>query len=169
MPLLWLEKSSPYSERCQQLDPLRLFAVANDMGTVLGEEDQVKMKCLMTMMTGSKSSGKLTYATCLKFFDEGDGDRSYFIIEAFLANSLSRYMSNKPEQGLNQYIFPLAILIAKCMRFALTTMYLGFLYRGWNKCVRNITRPMGRYDIVMHANSSFYKCSFKRESPNHFP
>lgn len=42
---------------------LSLFGEANSMGIFLKEEDQIKLKFLMAMMTASKSSRKPTYAT----------------------------------------------------------------------------------------------------------
>lgn len=53
------------------------------MGIVLGEEDQVKLK--MASTTASRFSGKSSYTTWLRFFDEGDDNHSDSVVVAFLA------------------------------------------------------------------------------------
>lgn len=88
---------------------LSFFNEANAIGIVLGVEDQGKMKYLMAGMIALKQK-KLTCGTWLRNFDEGDGSPFDFIIEAFC---------------LNRYIFPLALLIVKGMRFTLASLYLG--------------------------------------------
>lgn len=50
---------------------------------------------------------------------------------------------NRPKDELNPHVFPLAILIARSMRFALAPLYLGSLYIGWvcsklNQCSGSI-------------------------------
>lgn len=65
----------------------------------------------------------------MSFFDEGDGSRSDFLVEAFLAYGLLWYvLLSGPVDGLHQYVFPLSIQIAKGVRFALSPLYLGSLY-----------------------------------------
>lgn len=53
---------------------LLIFGEAHTVGIVLEREDHMKLK----------SSKKLTYATWFRFFDEGDGDWSKFVIESFV-------------------------------------------------------------------------------------
>lgn len=57
---------------------------------------------LMETVATSRSSGKSTYATRLKFFDDGDGSHSDFVVETFLAYLLLWYvLPSGPEDGLN--------------------------------------------------------------------
>lgn len=55
------------------------------MRIFLEEEDQVKLKYLTPAMATSKMSSKLTYVTYVRFFNEKDGSRREYIVEAFLA------------------------------------------------------------------------------------
>lgn len=88
--------------------------------------------------------GKLTYTTWLRFFYEADVTCSGFIVEAFLAYWLSWYfLPSEPEDGLNQHVFPLAIIIAKGIKFALDPLFLGSLYVRLDECIGNITRLVG--------------------------
>lgn len=47
-------------------------------------EDQIKLKYNTDAMIASRSSGKSTYATWLRFFDEADGRKSEYMVESFL-------------------------------------------------------------------------------------
>lgn len=58
------------------------------------------------------------------------------------------------EDGLNSYVFPLAILLAKGENLPLASLYLGSLYARL-MCLGNVTRLMGRYDVVTHVDFSF--------------
>lgn len=59
-------------------------------------------------------SSKLTQATWLQFFDEGDGNRSNYMVGAILAYWLSWFMMpNGLEDTLNPHMFRLAILVSK--------------------------------------------------------
>lgn len=69
----------------------------------------------------------------------------------------SCYLSSCPEDGLNLYIFLLAILIAQRVWFALASLYLGSLYAQLDECIGNIVQVVERYDVVMHANAYFLK------------
>lgn len=54
-----------------------------------------------------------------------------------------------PEDGLNGFVFPLPILLAK--RLVLAPLYLGSLYYRLDECVNNVVRSVWRYDVVTHA------------------
>lgn len=51
--------------------------------------------------------------------------------------------------GLHQFVFPLAIHIAKGVKFVLAPLY--------NECVQNVTKEVGRYDVVMLEDSNFFQ------------
>lgn len=56
----------------------------------------------------------------------------------------------RPEDGLNPCVF-----IAKAMLFTLAPLLLGSLYIRLDECSVNVVRAVGRYDVVMHADSCF--------------
>lgn len=54
----------------------------------------------------------------------GEGNQSNYVVEAFLAYWLSWYIFSSGSEGdLNQHIFPLAMEIAKGMKFALVPLF----------------------------------------------
>lgn len=52
---------------------LSIFREANAKEIVLEEDDEGKLKYLTSAKTTSRTIGKSTYVTWLRFFDEGDG------------------------------------------------------------------------------------------------
>lgn len=56
-------------------------------------------------------------------------------------------------------------LIAKGIKFVLVPLYLGPLYARMDECAGNITREVGRYDVVTHAHSSFLQVFIWERSP----
>lgn len=96
------------------------------MEVVLEGEYKVKLPCLTSAMSASSTSGKLKYATCLRFFNEGDGSLSGCIMEAYLAYWLSWFvLPSGLEDGLNPYVFPMTIWLAKGEKLALAPLFLG--------------------------------------------
>lgn len=61
-----------------------MFREATAMGIILEGVDQIKLKYPTAVMTALRSSEKSTYAMWLSFFNEGDGSRSNFVVEALL-------------------------------------------------------------------------------------
>lgn len=55
-----------------------------------------------------------------------------------------------PEDEINPFGFPLAIILAKGKRLALAPIYLSSLYARLDKCVNNVARSVGRYEVVPH-------------------
>lgn len=51
---------------------------------MLEGNDQVKLKNLTIAMIASKSSRKSTYITWQRFFDDGDDNKSKYMVEPFL-------------------------------------------------------------------------------------
>lgn len=66
-------------------------------------------------------------------------------------------LSSSPKDGLNPYVFPLAILIEKGVPLPLVQFYLRSLYARLDKCVANVVRFMARYGAVTHVNSCFFQ------------
>lgn len=68
------------------------------MGSTLVGEDKDKLQ----QLTEATSSTKSSYASWLRYFNEGDGTRSGLIVETFLANWLSWFIfPSGPEDGMN--------------------------------------------------------------------
>lgn len=81
----------------------------NVIGVVLVGEDEIKLWYLTSTVTASKTFGKSTYATWLRYF-EGEESQSRCMVE-LLAYWLSLFvLLSGPNDGLNAYVFPLAIL-----------------------------------------------------------
>lgn len=70
------------------------------------------------------------------------------------------------EDGCNQYIFPLAIKIAKSVKSALVPLYLGTLYARPDECIQNIPRSVGRYDVVPMRTLAFHRCLWTPKCTN---
>lgn len=87
---------------------------------------------------------------------EGRGWKKNVTVEAFLSFWLSRYvLPSGPEDGINAYVFPLAVRLARGKKLSLGPLYLGLLYARVDECVRNITSSMGGYDVFTHVDSAF--------------
>lgn len=63
--------------------------------------------------------------------------------------------SQRTEDELNPYVFLMTRLNSKGMTFTLAPLDLGSLYARLDECIGNITRTMGRYHVVTHAESIF--------------
>lgn len=90
---------------------LPLFQEAKEMGIVLEVLDKAES---VATMAASKSLGKATYATWLRFFDEENDSRSGYIMETFLTYLLScKVFPSGPKDGMNPDFFFLVILIGR--------------------------------------------------------
>lgn len=56
-----------------------MFGEANAIDIILEEENKIKLKYLAATMIASRSSRKSTYATWLRFYNEGDDNWSGYI------------------------------------------------------------------------------------------
>lgn len=91
-----------------------------------------------------------------KSFEEGEGRKIIYQVEAFLVYWLSYFVYPSCHQdGLQSYVFALAVMLVKRKRFALATLYLGSLYARLDKCLHNIFRSVSRYDVVLYSDASF--------------
>lgn len=59
------------------------------------------------------------------------------------------------ENGLHNYVFPLAVLLAKGSSLALAPLYLGSLYSRLDECSQSVLKSINRYDVVTYAGVSF--------------
>lgn len=58
------------------------------------------------------------------------------------------------EYRLNNYVFHLAIILAKGERLALLPLYLGSLFDSLDKCANNVVWSVGRYDVATYFEAS---------------
>lgn len=63
---------------------------------------------------------------------------------------------SEPEDGLNSYVFPLAILV-KAERLAQASNYLVSLFTRLDEWVTDDVRSLCLYNLVTHTNASFLK------------
>lgn len=74
-------------------------------------------------------------------------------LEAFLLCWMSRYiLPRRPKDGINSYVFPLAIRLVKGIKLPLRPL----MYAGLDDS-ENIPHSMGRYNVVTYTNNSFFQ------------
>lgn len=89
-------------------------------------------------------------------FSEGDGSCSGLVLEAMLAYWLSCFIFlSGPQDGHNNYVFPLVNLFAKGKKVALAPNYLGSLCTCMDECIANVMRSLVRYDVASCIDSLF--------------
>lgn len=72
----------------------------------------------------------------MTYFTQGAGATSEIVLDAMLSYWLSWYvLLSGPEDGINSYIFPLAIRLAKGKSLALAPIFLGSLYYRLDECL----------------------------------
>lgn len=65
-------------------------------------------------MASSKTSKKSTYASWIRYFDEGEGNQGALVLDVLLSYWLSWFvLPIRLEDDLNSSLFPLAILLVK--------------------------------------------------------
>lgn len=91
-------------------------------------------------------------------FDEGEGRQSTLVLEVLLSYWLFWFLLlSEPEDGLNSYVFPLAILLVKGERLAQASNYLVSLFTRLDEWATDIVRSLRLYNLVTHANTSVLK------------
>lgn len=111
------------------LTHLPLFGEANDMGIVVDEDNKMKLKHLPAVMTSSISSTKSTYATWLKLFCEGDGSYSDFSVGVPCMSAVLVCTFEWTRRWAQSICFPLAIQIAKGVKFVMVPLFFGCFLR----------------------------------------
>lgn len=64
------------------------------------------------------------------------------------------------EDGINLFIFLMAIILVKEERLGLTPIYFGSLYSNLDECMANVVRSIGTYDMVTHTDTIFLQIFF---------
>lgn len=81
---------------------------------------------------------------------------SAYIMEALLAYWLSWYvMPRSMEDGLNPYVFSLAIQDHERKKLTLASLYLGYLYTQFDEFLANVLQSTRRYNAITHFDSCF--------------
>lgn len=71
------------------------------------------------MSAAHRVSNKSTYTSLAKYFRFREGRGKGVMLEAFLSYWLSRFiLLNGPKDGINPYVFPLAVCLAKGKRLS---------------------------------------------------
>lgn len=60
-----------------------------------------------------------------------------------------------PKDGMHFFVFPKAVALTQGNKVSLSTWYLGAFYARLDKCLKNITRSVGRSNIVSYVNTNF--------------
>lgn len=95
----------------------------------------------------------MTWAT---YFVDGPDSKSAYQLEAFLAYWLNYFIfPSPPEDGVHPSVFSMAVLLAQGKRLPLAAWYLGVLYARLDEAARNVTRSLGRYDVVSYVDANF--------------
>lgn len=84
----WSCESHSFVVACWEFTPTFKDVARLTMLPMFGEANAMELswrRYLTSAMTASKTSCKATYATWLRFFDEGDDNRITYVDEAFLA------------------------------------------------------------------------------------
>lgn len=58
------------------------------------------------------------------------------------------------EDGINSYVFPLVIRLAKGEKVALAPIFLGSLFYRLDECVQSLVRSMGRYTVASYTQTA---------------
>lgn len=92
----------------------RAIRMPGSSDVALDAEGKVRLFLLNEALSGSKLKGKSTYTSWVTYFTQGTGAESDVVLEAMFVFWLSWYvLPSRPEDGINPYVFPLAIRLAK--------------------------------------------------------
>lgn len=133
---------------------VQAIAISDDSSTKLDDEGVIRLSLLDEALTASKHKGS-TYNS-FSFFSSGPGAASEVKVEAMLSFWLSWYvLTSGPEDGINAFVFPLAIHLARGEKVALASIFLGSLFYRLDECVQSLIRSMGRYTVASYAQTVF--------------
>lgn len=60
-----------------------------------------------------------------------------------------------PDDGLNPFVFPVAVLLAQKKPIALRLWFRGSLFARLDECGRHIAPSIGRYNVICYAEVKF--------------
>lgn len=148
------------------------IAISNDSSVKLDDEGEIRLSLLNEALVASKHKGKSTYNSWVSFFTSGPGEANEVKVEAMLSFWLSWYvLPSGPEDGINAFVFPLAIRLARGEKVALAPIFLRSLFYRLDECIESLVRSMGRYTVASYAQTAFLQMflweRFKSYSPQH--
>lgn len=136
---------------------LPIFGTAHIANLVVSEGKNKKGIDAMTYFLSKSKYGsdKSTYLSWLKCFIESAKQNSPFQLDTFLAYWLNYFVfPSPPGNGMHPFIFPMVVSLTQGKRLTLAPWYLGAFHARINKCSRNITRSVGRYDVVSYVGAN---------------
>lgn len=91
-------------------------------------------------------------------------------LEAMLSFWLSWHvLLSGPEDGINAYVFPIAIRLARGEKVALTPIFLGSLFYRLYECVHNLISSMGCHTMALYAQTAFLQMFLWERFKNYGP
>lgn len=140
---------------------LPLSGDTQSIWVVPDREDQEKLDSSNALSDSRYSANEATFLSWIRHFEEAVVKASKYQVEALPSYRFSYFPS--PEDGLNNYVFALAIFLAKGKRLALAPLYLGSLYNRLDECVHNIFCSLGPYNVVSYADTAFLEMFLWKE------
>lgn len=122
------------------------------------KENKERHEALTSFLQKTKygAAKKATFLTWATYFVDGPGNKSAYQLEAFLAHWLNYFIfPSPPEDGVHPSVFPMAVLLVRGKRLPLAAWFLGAMYVRLDEAARNVTRSMGRYDVVSYVDANF--------------
>lgn len=111
---------------------VQAIAISDDSSTKLDDEGEIRLNLLNEALTTSKHKGKSTYNSWVSFFTKGSGAASEVKAGAMLSFWLSWYvLSSGPEDGINAFVFPLAIRVARGKKQPSRLYFSVLCFTGW--------------------------------------
>lgn len=109
-----------------------------------------------TMAKAKYVSNKGTYLSWLTYFTKGAGLNDEVQLMALFTYWLSYFVfPSPPYDGLNPFVFPVAVLLAQKKPVALRLWFLGSLFKSLDECGRHIVRSVGCYEVICYAEVNF--------------
>lgn len=126
--------------------------ISDNSSVGLDVDGEIRLTLLNEALTASKHKGKSTYNTWVSFFTSGPGVANEVKVEAVLSFWLSWYvLPSGPEDGINAFVFPLSIRLARGEKVALTPIFFRTLFYRLDECVQSLVRSIGRYTVALYA------------------
>ncbi|XP_059624660.1 uncharacterized protein LOC132267522 [Cornus florida] len=178
---------------------LPIFGSADSDLSVVSEEDREIVDALRSSATeaakwGSRFQGSVllnspppcstkypTHAQWYRYFfrdyDQhslrsvrGPGYGKRYELAAYLSYWLDRFIfEGKPEDGINERVFPLAAVLSRGHALPLAPMFLGTLYYRLSMLKQDWVRSLGRYEVTTYVSCSFLTLFLFERFPHYAP
>lgn len=126
------------------------------MGIVPKGVDEKKMESKSSSDESKYYANKGTCLSWAHYFESGVGDTKKYQVKSMLAYRLSYLVfPYSPEDGLNNFVFALTVLLVKGDRLALAPLSLGFLFDRLDECTENMVQSVRWYDVAFMLTRQF--------------